>query len=68
MADKKGTTLVKQLSNGVSAIAAKKDDDFNGADMRMAGLVHALGGVILGSVIARKRTQSGKEAIAKVFF
>lgn len=68
MADKKGTTLVKQLSNGASAIAAKKDDEFNGADMRMAGLVHALGGVILGSVIARKRAQSGKEAIAKVFF
>lgn len=68
MADKKGTTLVKQLSNGVSAIAAKKDDEFNGADMRMAGLVHALGGVILGSVVARKRAQSGKEAIAKVFF
>lgn len=68
MADKKGTTLVKQLSNGVSAIAAKKDDEFSGADMRMAGLVHALGGIVLGSVIARKRAQAGKEAIAKVFF
>lgn len=68
MADKKGTTLVKQLSNGISAVAAKKDDEYNGADMRMAGLVHALGGIIVGSVIARKRTQAGKEAIAKVFF
>lgn len=68
MADKKGTTLVKQLTNGISAVAAKKEDDFNGADMRAAGIVHAVLGVAIGSVVARSRAQSGKEPIAKLFF
>lgn len=68
MADKKGTTFVKQLTNGISAIAAKKEDDFNGADMRAAALTHAVIGLIAGSVVARQRTAAGKEPIAKVFF
>lgn len=68
MADKKGTTLVKQFTNGMSAIAAKKDDEFNGADMRAAGLLHAVVGVAVGSVVARHRATAGKEPIAKLFF
>lgn len=68
MADKKGTTFTKQLTNGISAIAAKKEDDFNGADMRAAGILHAILGVAVGSVVARKRAQSGAEPIAKLFF
>lgn len=68
MADKKGTTLVKQMTNGITAIAAKKDDDFNGADMRAAGILHAVAGVAIGSVVARGRAQAGKEPIAKLFF
>lgn len=68
MADKKGTTLVKQLTNGISAIAAKKEDDFNGADMRAAGLLHTIVGVAVGSVVARSRAHAGKEPIAKLFF
>lgn len=68
MADKKGTTFTKQLTNGISAIAAKKDDDFNGADMRAAGLIHTVIGVALGSVVARNRAAGGKEPIAKLFF
>lgn len=68
MADKKGTNLVKQMTNGIAAIAAKKDDDFNGADMRAAGILHAIAGVAVGSVVARSRAQAGKEPIAKLFF
>lgn len=68
MAEKKGTTLTKQLTNGLTAIAAKKDDEYNGADMRAAGLVHAAAGLIVGSVVARSRAKDGKDPIAKVFF
>lgn len=68
MADKQGDKFTKQLSNGISAIGAKKADTYNGADMRAAGIIHSVLGVIVGSVVARKRAAAGDQPVAKLFF
>lgn len=35
---------------------------------RIVALAYAAGGIVLGSVVARKRAESGAEPFAKVFF
>lgn len=62
------SSLVDDLMGGIQAPFLGSDSAIDSKSARYGVLLYTIGGVALGSIIARKRAASGAEPVLKVFF
>lgn len=62
------STFIADLLAGAQAPFLAKGEALDAESSRYAALVYGVGGLIVGSVVARKRMAAGDQPIMKVFF